>query len=197
MFGYIKGELSYKDPTLVIVDVGGVGYELKITLNTYTAIKDQTRVKLFSYLHVKEDALTLYGFYEQKEKVSFLQLLSVSGVGPSSALMALSSLNVDELNGAIAVGDVKTIQRVKGIGAKTAQRIILELKDKIFKSDHTGKVPELEDVSHNTIREEALSALQTLGVSKVQAEKSVTAVWKKNQGSVSLEQLIKQALKAT
>ncbi|MCL4164414.1 UNVERIFIED_CONTAM: hypothetical protein GTU68_054602, partial [Idotea baltica] len=131
MFAYINGKLAHKDPTFVIIDIQGVGYEIKISLHTYGQIKDQENCKLFTYFYVKEDAQVLFGFANTHEKELFLQLLSISGVGPSTGLMVLSSLSPNEVEHAILSEDVRTIQGVKGIGAKTAQRIILELKDKV------------------------------------------------------------------
>src|SRR5690606_30194862 len=136
MIAYLKGKLTYKDPTYVIIDINGMGYRVRISLNTYAAIKDEEQVLLLTYLSVKEDSHTLYGFKEEAEKKMFMDLISISGVGPNTGLMVLSSLSSDELEQAIATGDHPTIQRVKGIGAKTAQRIVLELKDKIKRDSY-------------------------------------------------------------
>ncbi len=133
MIAYLKGKLVHKDPTFVIIDISGVGYQVKISLQTYTKIKDEEHIMLLTYLHIKEDAHTLYGFKEEAEKKLFLNLTSISGVGPSTGLMILSSLSAEELETAIVSEDYRTIQNVKGVGAKTAQRIVLELKDKIKK----------------------------------------------------------------
>lgn len=207
MFAYIEGILTHKEPTYVIVDVQGVGYELKISLNTYHTIVQSDKYKLHTYLHVKEDAQILFGFARLEEKKLFLDLLSISGVGPSLALMLLSSMQVEELKTAIATGDVKTVQRVKGIGNKTAQRIVLELQDRIKKEEtFSGIIPEkiagLSGHSYNTLKAEALSALTTLGVNRNAAEKSIDKAiseWqKKNDSSdLRLEDLIKLALKTT
>uniref|UniRef100_UPI0030D71537 Holliday junction branch migration protein RuvA n=1 Tax=Algoriphagus aquimarinus TaxID=237018 RepID=UPI0030D71537 len=134
MIDYLSGKLVFKDPTYVIIDVGGIGYHVKISLQTYTEIKDEEQIKLLTFLHIKEDAHTLFGFKQEDEKRLFLLLLSINGVGPSTGLMILSSLNSVEIEQAILSGDVATIQHVKGIGTKTAQRIILELKDKVGKA---------------------------------------------------------------
>ena len=133
MIAYLKGKLAYKDPTFVLIDISGIGYQVKISLQTYSQVKDEEQIMLLTYLHIKEDGHTLYGFKEESEKKLFLNLISISGVGPNTALMILSSLNADELEYAIIHEDVKTIQNVKGVGIKTAQRIILELKDKVKK----------------------------------------------------------------
>ncbi len=197
MISYLNGRLVYKDPTHVIIDIHGIGYHVNIALTTFTAIKDQEQCKLHTYLHVKEDAHTLYGFHDEDSRRMFLSLISISGVGPSTGLMVQSSLTATELREAILSGDVKTIQSVKGIGAKTAQRIILELKDKMVKDG--GITPEKQNLLHsrNTLRDEALSALFTLGINKQAAEKSVDRILKNSGNTVTLEELIKLALKNT
>ncbi|MEM6829378.1 MAG: Holliday junction branch migration protein RuvA [Bacteroidota bacterium] len=195
MITYLKGKLAYKDPTHVIVDVMGVGYEVKISLTTYSHIKEKEDLLIHTYLHIKEDAHTLFGFYDASERKRFLDLLSISGVGPSTALMILSSLEAKELQAAIAHEDVKTIQSVKGIGAKTAQRIVLELKDKMKKEGLLDKTEEIAPLPNNTVKTEALSALTTLGISKSVAEKSIHMILKEYGDDINLEDLIKQALK--
>ena len=196
MIAYIDGKLTYKDPTYVIIDVGGVGYQIKVSLNTYSSLPSSERCKLHTYLHIKEDAHTLYGFTTAAEKDLFLLLISISGVGPNTGLMILSSLSVEEVQQAILREDVRTIQHVKGIGAKTAQRIILELKDKVRKEAllSDSVVPA---AAHNTNRAEALSALVTLGFAKNVAEKTLDAIIKRESGSLSVEELIKFALKSS
>ncbi|PSL05096.1 Holliday junction branch migration protein RuvA [Cecembia rubra] len=197
MIAYLKGKLVYKDPTFVLIEVGGIGYHVKISLQTYSRIKDEEHIMLLTYLHIKEDAHTLYGFKEENEKRFFLHLISISGVGPNTGLMILSSLSSDELESAIVQEDFRTIQNVKGVGAKTAQRIVLELKDKVRKDS-------LLEQTHTTggfnqsgskIREEALQALITLGFPKAIAEKNIAAVLKKTGSEISLEELIKASLK--
>ncbi|WP_370089080.1 Holliday junction branch migration protein RuvA [Ekhidna sp.] len=195
MITYLKGRLAFKDPTHLVVDVGGVGYEVKISLITYSQVKDKEDILIQTYLHVKEDSHTLFGFYEQSEKKRFLDLLSINGVGPSTALMILSSLDAKELQAAIVQEDVKTIQSVKGIGGKTAQRIILELKDKMKKEGLLDKSVEIQPRFDNTLRSEALSALTTLGINKSAAEKTVDKILKEYGEEIKLEELIKQALK--
>ncbi|EAZ79402.1 Holliday junction branch migration protein RuvA [Algoriphagus machipongonensis] len=197
MIDYLHGKLVFKDPTYVLIDVGGIGYHVKISLQTYSQIKDEEQIKLLTYLHIKEDAHTLYGFKNADEKRLFLLLISINGVGPNTGLMILSSLSTEEIEQSILSGDVATIQHVKGIGAKTAQRIILELKDKVGKatdsSSGDSQVGFLN--AHNNLREEALKALITLGFPKTAAEKNIRAVLKKTTGEISLEELIKASLK--
>ncbi|HAH38189.1 MAG TPA: Holliday junction branch migration protein RuvA [Algoriphagus sp.] len=198
MIDYLRGKLVFKDPTYVIIDVGGIGYHVKISLQTYSKIKDEEQIRLLTFLHIKEDAHTLYGFKEEDEKRLFLLLISINGVGPNTGLMILSSLSSEEIEQAILAGDVATIQHVKGIGAKTAQRIILELKDKVSKSGSDVSTSSLGFLkSSNKLREEALQALITLGFPKAAAEKNITQVLKKTTGEISLEDLIKASLKTT
>jgi Holliday junction DNA helicase RuvA len=197
MIAYLKGKLAYKDPTFVLIDISGIGYQVKISLQTYSQVKDEEQIMLLTYLHIKEDGHTLYGFKEESEKKLFLNLISISGVGPNTALMILSSLNADELEYAIIHEDVKTIQNVKGVGIKTAQRIILELKDKV-KKEALGDsilIPSAFGKTNNKTREEALQALLTLGFPKAAAEKNIAAVLKKSGPEISLEELIKASLK--
>lgn len=196
MFAYINGKLAYKDPTFVIIDIQGVGYEIKISLHTYGQIKDQENCKLVTYFHVKEDAQTLFGFADTHEKTLFLHLISISGVGPSTGLMVLSSLSPAEVEHAILSEDVRTIQGVKGIGAKTAQRIILELKDKVGKGQPESTAQNFSISGTAAIRNEALAALVTLGINKVAAQKTIDKILKNADGQVSLEELIKLALKS-
>lgn len=199
MITYLKGKLALKDPTHVIIDIHGIGYEVKVSLNTYGKIEDKEEIMLHTYQHIKEDAHTLYGFKEEAEKKAFLNLISISGVGASTGLMILSSMSVPELEQAISAGDHPTIQRVKGIGTKTAQRIVLELKDKIIKDGISAPdgVGQGFVQNSNKLKEEALQALITLGFTKAQAEKNIMTVLKKNGPDVSLEALIKASLKSS
>ncbi len=195
MIAYVKGKLVEKDPTYVIIDVGGIGYRISISLNTYASIKDEELCQLYTYFHVREDVQALYGFSDPNEKNIFLNLISISGIGPNTGLVMLSSLSPGEIQSAIINEDVKTIQGVKGIGAKTAQRVILELKDKMKKDsllDPSMKIPENK---HNTIKAEALSALTTLGIPKSVAEKNIDNIMREQGDGIALEQLIKLALK--
>lgn len=195
MFAYLKGKLAHQDPTYVIIDIHGVGYEVKISLNTYSQVKDKEQIHLYTHFHVKEDAQTLFGFADTREKEIFLHLLSISGVGPSTGLMVLSSLSPEEVEEAILQEDVRTIQGVKGIGAKTAQRIILELKDKIGRGSTSGDLINIPISSKNTIRNEALAALVTLGINKNAAQQSIEKILKSSSDDIRLEDVIKKALK--
>lgn len=191
MITHIQGRLVEKTPTDVVIDCNGVGYHINISLHTFSLIPEGENLKLFTFLQIKEDAHTLYGFVEKQERELFKLLLSVSGVGASTARTMLSSLAPNQIIQAIASNDVATIQGVKGIGAKTAQRVILDLKDKVL------KIYDLEDVSvsnHNTNKNEALSALEVLGFVRKSAEKVVDKIVKENPNA-SVEELIKQALK--
>ena len=196
MIAYIDGKLTHKDPTYVIIDVQGIGYQIKISLNTYAKLTEGERCKLHTFLHIKEDAHTLYGFAELAEKNIFLQLISISGVGPGTGLMIVSSLSVTEIQQAIVREDVRTIQQVKGIGGKTAQRIILELKDK-FKKESWEEGAAQPQTTHNTNRNEALSALVTLGFARNVAEKTLDAIIKRDGHHLTVEALIKLALKSS
>lgn len=196
MIAYIDGKLTHKDPTYVIIEAGGIGYEIRISLNTYSKLAEGERCRLFTYQHIKEDAHTLYGFSDMAEKNIFLSLISISGVGPGTALMVISSLTVAEIQQAIIREDVQTIQRVKGIGAKTAQRIILELKDK-FRKETPADAVNLSFANHNTSRNEALTALVTLGFAKNVAEKTLDSIIKREGNQLPVEDLIKLALKSS
>ena len=191
MIHHLKGQLIEKNPTQVIIDCNGVGYEVNISLNTFSKIPDSEAISLYTYLQVKEDSHTLYGFAEKSEREIFKLLISVSGVGTSTARTMLSSLEPAEVTEAIASGNVPTIQSVKGIGAKTAQRVILDLKDKVLKVMGEDEVFVSQD---NTNKEEALSALEILGYNRRQAGKVVDKILKEDPAS-TVESIIKQALK--
>ena len=197
MITYLKGKLVHKDPTFVVIDISGIGYHVKISLQTYSKIKDEEHIMLLTFLHIKEDAHTLYGFKEENEKRLFLHLISISGVGPNTGLMILSSLSSEELESAIAQEDFRTIQNVKGVGVKTAQRIVLELKDKVKRESLIDQNQTQSGFIkiNNKIREEALQALVTLGFPKATAEKNIAFVLKKTGSEISLEELIKASLK--
>ncbi len=195
MIAFVEGRIAEKYPTHVIINVNGLGYEVKISLNTYAEIKDAESTKLFTHFHVKEDAQTLFGFSQFSEKKRFQELISISGVGPSTAIMILSSLSPSELQHAIVNDDVKTIQGVKGIGLKTAQRIVLELKDKMKKEGLLEKSEQIQIIPGNTLAKEALSALVTLGIPKATADKTINLIIKEYGSEISLEELIKLALK--
>jgi len=195
MIAYVEGEIKEIDPTFVVLDVNGIGYQIKISLNTFTVLKTIKKALVHTHLHIKEDAHTLFGFSEKLEKKLFLDLISVNGVGPSTALMVLSSLNTEELQKAIAQEDVRTIQSVKGIGAKTAQMVVLQLKDKVLKENPSIPQLSLGKVQGNKIREEALQALVTLGYAKQMAEKTVDSILKTAQEELTVEQVIKKVLR--
>jgi Holliday junction DNA helicase RuvA len=197
MFAYIEGSLVVREPAFVVIDVGGIGYELKITLGTFSVIKSMSKVKLFTYSHIKEDAYTLYGFIDQSEKNLFMALISISGVGPATGVMILSSLSPQEIQQAILTENAPVIQSVKGVGAKTAQRIILELKDKLLKENLVVPTGQNYLVSHNSLQEEALSALVTLGINKNVAERAIINNLKNADNDLTVEELIKRVLKSS
>ncbi|MCW3463313.1 Holliday junction branch migration protein RuvA [Chitinophaga nivalis] len=194
MIAYLNGKLAYKSPALVHIDVHGIGYEVQISLNTYSRIQELDSCKLLTYLQIKEDAHTLYGFFEEAERSLFLLLISVSGVGASTARMMLSSLQPEDIQRAIMMENEKMLEGVKGIGAKTAKRIILELKDKIKKHKDAGT--HLSVTVNNTIHEDALNALVTLGIARSMAETAIQKVLKNEPLLQNLEELIKKALKS-
>jgi Holliday junction DNA helicase RuvA len=194
MIAYLRGKLVHKEPTHVVIDVGGIGYQASISFNTFSEIKDKEDIRLSTYLHVREDAHILFAFATEAEKSMFLNLISVNGVGPNTAMMMLSSLPPSELKAAILREDAATLQAVKGIGGKTALRLILELKDKLRKSAGDEALT-LTGITGNTTRQEALTALMTLGIPRTAAEKSIDTVLKKSGNTISLEDLVKQALK--
>lgn len=192
MIGYVMGRIEELMPSKTYIDVNGVGYEVHITLHTYEQIKDKQTCKLFVHLQIREDAWVMYGFAEEIEKTAFLQLLSVSGVGAATSRIILSTLSTHDLSRIIANGDNKSLEKVKGIGAKTAQRIILELRGKMAEPTITNfNIP-----SHNTITNDALNALLGLGIAKANAESAIEKV-KLQEGyeKYSVEQFIKIALK--
>lgn len=197
MIAFLKGRLVHKDPTFIIIDVGGVGYQVTISLATYADIKDHENILLYTHLAIREDAHVLFGFSKEIEKKLFQQLISVNGVGPSTAIVMLSYMNSTELKYAIVQENAAALQSIKGIGGKTAQRVIIELKDKLKKESWDETQPAFSIGSHNTLRKEALSALLTLGLPKAAAEKSVDTVLKKAGNTLTLEDLVKQALKNT
>ncbi|MBR5147493.1 MAG: Holliday junction branch migration protein RuvA [Bacteroidales bacterium] len=192
MYSFISGKIVDKNPAYVVIDNQGIGYLINITLNTFTSIGEQTEVKLHVHLAIREDAHVLYGFYTEEERSLFLQLITVSGVGCNTARLILSSLTVRETIDAISSNNIKAIQSVKGIGAKTAQRIIVDLQDKVGKLNITEgeKTPS----GYNTLKEEALSALMVLGFSRASIEKILDKLLKQMENP-NVEQLIKEALR--
>ncbi len=195
MIAHIKGKILYLNPSYVILDIGNIGYEIKISLNTFTELKNSKECSLFTHLQIKEDSHTLFGFINKSEKSSFLELLSVKGVGPNAALSILSALGVEDLINAIATDSVSVIKSVKGIGLKISQRIVLELKDKL--SHLIGEKYALGDDAKDlqNIKEEGLAALTKLGISKNIAEKSINDIIRKHGKNIDVETLIKLSLK--
>ncbi len=194
MYAYIEGKFTYKSPALVYVDVNGVGYEVNVSLHTYSEIQGSEAGKLYTYLQVREDAHVLYGFSTPQEKEMFVLLISVSGVGAATARMMLSSLKSEEVSAAINQGNVKLLESVKGIGKKTAERLVLELKDKVGKqvSGVSGFIPS----AGKQLEQDALTALTALGISRAQAELSIQKIIRAEPSITQLEDLIKKALKA-
>ena len=191
MIAHLQGKLVEKNPTEVIIDCNGVGYHVNISLHTYSLLPNSDAIKLFTYLQIKEDSQTLFGFFEKSEREIFKMLLSVSGIGASIARTMLSSLEPKQIIQAIASGDLATIQSIKGIGSKTAQRVLLDLKDKVL------KLYDLDEVSmmqNNTNKDEALSALEVLGFVRKSSERVVEKIVKDNP-EATVENIIKLALK--
>jgi Holliday junction DNA helicase RuvA len=193
MIAYLNGKLSYKSPAMVHLDVQGVGYEVQISLNTYSRIQALESCKLLAYLHIKEDAHTLYGFFDEAERSMFLLLMGVSGIGANTARMMLSSLQPEDIQRAITMENEKMLESIKGIGAKTAKRLILELKDKFKKQKDIGY--QISVTSNNTMQEDALNALVTLGIARSVAEQAISKVLKAEPLLEDLEGLIKKSLK--
>ena len=191
MYAFISGRIAEITPAYAVVDNHGIGYFVNITLNTFAAIGSQTEVKLYTHLQVLEDAHNLFGFYTAKERDMFELLITVSGVGCNTARLLLSSLTVNELSTAIANEDIRTIQAVKGIGSKTAQRLVVDLKDKVKKTEFAEEIVGIVD---NTVKNEALSALVILGFSKNAANKALDKLLKQSPDA-SVEVLIREALK--
>jgi len=190
MITHIKGKLVEKTPTYVVIDCNGIGYKLHISIQTFSNIKEENCL-LFTHLSVKEDSHTLYGFVDENERSLFRNLISVSGVGPSTAQVVLSTFSADETRQYIISADVAALQSVKGIGGKTAQRIIIDLKDKLGKGIASNDIPLYQD---NDLRNQALSALVALGFSKKIAEQKVDKILRDNPEDISVEALVKAAL---
>ena len=192
MYDYFQGKIAGLSPTQITIDCQGVGYQLQISLYTFAAIKEKKEIRLFAHQAIREDAHILFGFVDEDERFMFRELLNVSGVGAGTARIILSSLNPTELRNVIAAGDITTLQRVKGIGAKTAQRIIVDLQDRM-KKGATAPISLLAGV-HNTAREEALSALLTLGFARANADKAIQQALKNSKPESNVEELLKIAL---
>src|ERR1700712_5170015 len=193
MYAYIDGKLVFKSAAYVVIDAGGDGYHINISLHTYSRLGTAERCKLYTWLHVKEDAHTLYGFADEGERRLFLHLISISGIGPNTGRMMLSSISPEEIQNAIISGNVSLIQRIKGIGPKSAQRVILELQDKLRKEGSNTLSPA---PLNKTVREESLSALVMLGFARNVAERTIDQEISKNNSDLTVEQLIKSALKS-
>lgn len=192
MYEYFEGKLVEKNPTYAVIDCEGVGYVLNISLNTYTKIGNSEKCKLYAHFVVREDAHLLFGFADTSERELFRQLISVNGVGAATARMILSSLSPNDIHKAITTGDVPTLKAVKGIGEKTAQRIILDLSGKLGKSSSTEKN---FLTTHNKLKEDALGALIALGFARSAAEKAIDKSIQSNPADRSVEELIKDTLK--
>jgi Holliday junction DNA helicase RuvA len=192
MIAYLDGKLAQIEPSMAIVDVGGVGYAVRISLQTYTQVKDLQRVKLFTHFQVREDAHVLFGFFEVSERELFELLISVSGVGGNTALMILSSMSPGELASVFQKQDVNALKRVKGIGAKTAERLVLELKDKIAPGMATTGQPKGKG---EVVRDEALAALLQLGMPKPAMVTRLEKIFQEHGDSLSVAEVIKLALR--
>jgi len=193
MIAFLRGEFAYKTPTLVQMDVAGVGYELQISLHTYSRIQPLDRGTLLTYLHIREVAHVLYGFFDKAEKEMFIQLISISGVGATTARMMLSSMKPEEISRAILQGNARQLESIKGIGKKSAERIILELRDRLGKGKE--QTPNISSITNNTIEQDALNALITLGIARPAAENAIKKVLHEGAGAEKIEDIIKNALK--
>ena len=194
MITHLNGKLVEKNPSYLIIEAGGVGYFVNISLQTYSQLGNEENCKIFTYLSVKEDSHTLYGFAESQERELFKQLISVSGVGTNTARMMLSSMTSSELVSSIASSKITSITSIKGIGAKTAQRIVLDLKDKILKAGNN--TDNNSAMMNNTIKNEALSALVVLGFDKKMAEKVINQITHAEPQITDVQELIKKSLKS-
>ena len=194
MYDYIKGTLEESTPTEAVIENNGIGYSLQISLQTYTAIQGCKDVRLYIYHHLREDTELFFGFYSKEERSLFLLLIGVNGIGPNTARMMLSSLSCQELTNAILTGDVNKIKGVKGIGLKTVQRVIIDLKERVGKGDAKSALSLAEFGAASQIKEEALAALVMLGFSKAASEKDIDSILKEKPGS-TIEELIKHSLK--
>ncbi|MBX2934803.1 MAG: Holliday junction branch migration protein RuvA [Ferruginibacter sp.] len=193
MYAYLQGKFTFKNPAQVYVDVNGIGFEVNISLNTYSNIQHLNEGRLFTYLQVKEDAHVLFGFFDKQEKDMFVMLTGVSGIGAVTARMMLSSLKPEEISAAIVQNNVKLLESIKGIGKKTAERLVLELKDKMGKIG-TGVTASVH--MGNSLEADALNALTALGISRAQAENTIQNIIRAEPSVLKLEDLIKKALKA-
>ncbi len=195
MYAYLKGEITFRSPAYVVMEVNGVGYHVNIPLSTFTAIQGQERCTLYTHLIVKEDSHTLYGFATQVERSMFTQLIGVTGVGATTAQLILSSMTVDEVRAAVIGEQAHVLQRVKGIGAKTAKQIILDLKNKLSKEAPDAGVM-LLNMADSAVREEAISALMSLGFNRIAVQKALNSVTKEHPNASKVEELVRLALRA-
>lgn len=195
MYAYLKGEITFRSPAYVVMEVNGVGYHVNIPLSTFTAIQGQERCTLYTHLIVKEDSHTLYGFATQVERSMFTQLIGVTGVGATTAQLILSSMTVDEVRAAVIGEQAHVLQRVKGIGAKTAKQIILDLKNKLSKEAPDSGLM-LLNMADSAVREEAISALMSLGFNRIAVQKALNAVTKEHPNASKVEELVRLALRA-
>jgi Holliday junction DNA helicase RuvA len=192
MIAFVRGNFAIKTPARIVVDVNGVGYELHISLNTYSAISNKDSGQLFTYLHITENAQTLFGFADLVEKELFLQLISVSGVGASTARMMLSGMKPEEITRAIVQGNTKQLEGIKGIGKKSAERLIVELRDKLSKQSLEVGISGFNQPQNDV---DAINALISLGIGRVMAEQAVKKIMQAEPNNISLEDIVKQALK--
>ena len=192
MIAFVRGNFAIKTPARIVVDVNGVGYELNISLNTYSAISNKDSGQLFTYLHITENAQTLFGFADLIEKELFMQLISVSGVGASTARMMLSGMKPEEITRAIVQGNTKQLEGIKGIGKKSAERLIVELRDKLSKQSLEVGISGFNQPQNDV---DAINALISLGIGRVMAEQAVKKILQVESSNISLEDIIKQALK--
>jgi len=193
MYAYLKGLITFRSATYLTLEVGGVGYYLHTSLSTYTALEGKESATLYTHFHITEDAHALYGFATQTERNMFTQLISVTGVGPTSALLLLSAMSVDEIRAAIIGEQAHVLQRAKGIGPKASKQIILDLKNKLSKEAPDG--PVLLPLADNAAREEALTALMALGINRIAGQKALNQVLKEQPEATKVEDLIKAALR--
>ena len=194
MIAYLNGQLTHKSPSMVHMDVGGVGYEVQISLNTYGHLQKMDKGKIFIYQHFKDDGQTLYGFHDTEEKAMFIQLIAINGVGATTARMMLSSLKPAEIAQAVLRGETRTLEGVKGIGRKTAERIVLELRDRIGKGETVGA--NSSSFINNTLEQDALNALVALGIARPAAEQAVKKAFHSDPEQQNLETIIKKALQS-
>ncbi len=193
MIAYLKGKITFRSPTLLILEVQGIGYWIYVSLNTSAALAEKEEAQILIYHHIREDTQKLYGFATEEERFLFKQLISVSGIGPGTALVLLSGMSAEETRRAILTEDLQAFKNVKGIGPKTAKRLIVDLKDKLSKT--AGPVSSLgQKTTDNTLRQEALSALLALGFNKTQAQKAINTALQTDPTPATVEDLIKNAL---